>query len=82
MDSQDGLNYLGRIIACCSMRIVSRTGGVVVCTLSLQAQSPWFKSLAGGACGVGVGARFHIWWFILIFNKGEITHLVVDMDLE
>ena len=46
MDSQDGLNYLGRIIACCSMRIVSRTGGVVVCTLSLHAV------LAGGACGV------------------------------
>ena len=43
MDSQDGLNYLGRIIACCSMRIVSRTGGVVVCTLSLDAEGPWFK---------------------------------------
>ena len=28
--SHNGLNYLGRIIACCSMRIVSRTGGVVV----------------------------------------------------
>ena len=26
------------------MRIVSRTGGVVVCTLSLHAESPWFKS--------------------------------------
>ena len=44
MDSQDGLNYLGRIIACCSLRIVSRTGGVVVCTLSLHAEGPWFKS--------------------------------------
>ena len=44
MDSQDGLNYLGRIIACCSMRIVSRTGGVVVCTLSLHAEGHWFKS--------------------------------------
>ena len=38
--------------------------------------------LEGGACGVGVGARFHIWCCILIFNRGEITHLVVDMDLE
>ena len=45
MDSQDGLNYLGRIIACCSMKIVSRTGGVVVCRLSLHAEGPWFKSL-------------------------------------
>ena len=44
MDSQDRLNYLGRIIACCSMRIVSRTGGVVVCTLSLYAEGHWFKS--------------------------------------
>ena len=26
------------------MRIVSRTGGVVVCTLSLHAEVPWFKS--------------------------------------
>ena len=42
VDSQDGLNYLGRII--CSMRIVSRTGGVVVCTLSLHAEGPLFKS--------------------------------------
>ena len=44
MDSQDGLNYLGRIIACWSVRIVSRTGGVVVCTLSLHAEGPLFKS--------------------------------------
>ena len=44
VDSQDGLNYLGRIIACCSMRIVWRTGGVVVCTLCLHAKGPWFKS--------------------------------------
>ena len=35
-----------------------------------------------GACGVGVGARFHIWWCILILNKREITHLVVHIDLE
>ena len=26
------------------MRIVSITGGVVVCTLSLHAEGPWFKS--------------------------------------
>ena len=26
------------------MRIVSRTGGVVVWTLSLHAEGPWFKS--------------------------------------
>ena len=26
------------------MRIVSGTGGVVVCTLSLHAEGPWFKS--------------------------------------
>ena len=44
VDSQNGLNYLGRIIACCSMRIVSRTGGLVVCTLCLHAEGPWFKS--------------------------------------
>ena len=44
MDSQDGLNYLGRVIPCCSMRIVSRTGGVVVCTLNLHAEGTWFKS--------------------------------------
>ena len=82
MDSQDGFNYLGRIIACCSMRIVSRTGGVVVCTVSLHAEMPLVQVLAGGASGVGVGARFHIWWCVLILNKGEITHLVVHMDLE
>ena len=40
------------------------------------------SSPAGGACGVGVGARFHIWWCILILNEGEITHYVVHMDLE
>ena len=44
VDSQDGLSYLGRIIARCSMRIVSRTLGVVVCTLTLHAEGPWFKS--------------------------------------
>ena len=26
------------------MRVVSRTGGVVVCTLSLHAEGPWYKS--------------------------------------
>ena len=56
------------------MRLVSRTGGVVVCTLT----RPLVQVLAGGA--YEVGARFHIWWCILILNKGEITHL--DMDLE
>ena len=66
------------------MRIASRTGGVVVCTLSLHAEGPWFKScqVVHMGVGVGVGARFHIWWCILILNKGEITHLVVHMDLE
>ena len=82
VDSQDGLNYLGRIIACSSIDMVSRTGGVVVCTLSLHAEGPWFKSCAGGACGVGVGRHSHIWRCILILNKGEITYLVVHMDLE
>ena len=64
------------------MRIVSRTGGVVVCTLSLHAEGPWFKSWQVDASGVGVGARFQNWWCILILNKGEITHLVVHMDSE
>ena len=40
------------------------------------------SSPAGGAYGGGLGARFHIWWCILILNKGEITHLVVHIDLE
>ena len=44
VDNQDGLNYLGRFIACCSMTIVSRTGGVVVCTPSLHGEGLWFKS--------------------------------------
>ena len=82
MDSQDGLNYLGRIIACCPMRVVSRTGGVVVCPLSLHAEGPWFKFSQVVHVEFGVGARFHIWWCILILNQGEITHLVVQMDLE
>ena len=64
------------------MRIVSRTSGEVVCTLSLHAEGPLVQVLAGGAYGVGVGARFDICWCILILNKGEITHLVVHMDLE
>ena len=38
--------------------------------------------MAGGAYRFGVWAQFHIWWCILILNKIEITHLVVDMDLE
>ena len=64
------------------MRIVSRTCGVVVCTLSFHAEGPWFQVLAGGTDGVGVGAQFRIWWCILILNKGMLTHLVVHMDLE
>ena len=43
---------------------------------------PLVQILAGGAYRFGVLARFHIWWCLLILNKGEITHLVVDMDLE
>ena len=81
MDSQEGLNYLARIIACCSMRIVSRTGGVVVCTLSLHAEGPWFKSWQVVRVELEL-VRVQIWWRILILNKGEITHLVVHMDLE
>ena len=78
------------------MIIVSRTGGVVVCTLSLHAEGPWSKSWQlvhidlelgrdstfGGAFWFGVWEWFNIWCCILILNKGEITHLVVDMDLE
>ena len=78
--SHNGLNYLGRIIACCSMRIVSRTGGVAVCTLSLHAEGPWSKSWQVVHIDLQEG-WFHIWWCILISNKGDITHLVVDMDL-
>ena len=81
MDSQDGLNYLGGIIACCSMSLVSRTGGVVVCTLSLHAEGPWFMSWQVVHIELEEG-RFDIWWCILILNKCEITHLVVQMDLE
>ena len=67
MDSQDGFNYLGRIITGSSMRIVSRTGGVVVCTLSLDAEGPWLKS----------------WQVVLwIWSRGVIPHLVVDIDFE
>ena len=43
---------------------------------------PLAQILAGGAYRFVVLARFHIWWCWLILNKGEITHLVVDMDLE
>ena len=67
MVSQNGLNYLGIIIACCSMRIVSRTGGVVVCTLSLHAEGPWFKS-------------WHVMHIDLEY--GTIPHLVVHIDFE
>ena len=67
MGSQDGLNYLGRIIACCSMRIVSRTGGVVVCTLSLHAE----------ASGSSPGR-----WCMWSWSRGVIPHLVVHIDFE
>ena len=43
---------------------------------------PTVQVLAGGAFLFGLGARFYIWWWILISNTGEITHFVVDMDLE
>ena len=91
VDSQDGLNYLGRIIACCSMRIVSRTGGVVVCTLSLHAEGPWYKSWLvvhidleywpdstfHGACWFWIRARLHIWWWIWICSRGEVSLLTL-----
>ena len=70
------------------MRIVSRTGGVVVSTLSLHAEGPWFKSWQVVHVELEVVvvhvelAPFHIWCCILIWNQGEITHLVVHMDLE
>ena len=82
MDSQDGLKYLDRIIACCSMRIVSRTGGVVVCTLSLHAEGPWFKSWQVVHMELEKGRHSTFGGAYLILNKGEITHLVVHMDLE
>ena len=43
---------------------------------------PLVQVLAGGAYRYGVGAWFNIWWCILIWNNDEITHLLVDMDLE
>ena len=43
---------------------------------------PLVQVLGGGTYRFGVGSRFHIWLCILILNKGEITHLMVDMDLE
>ena len=49
------------------MRIVWRTGGVVVSTLSLHAEGPWFKS----------------WKVVHIdLERGAIPHLVVDIDFE
>ena len=49
------------------MRIVSRTGGVVVLTLSLHAEGPWFKS----------------WQVVHIYlEEGRIPHLVVHIDFE
>ena len=64
------------------MRIVSRTGGVVVCKLSLHAEGPWFKSwqvvhidFEEGRDSIFGGA----YWYLY---QGDIAHLVVDMDLE
>ena len=82
MDSQDGLNYLGRIIACCSMRIVSRTGGVVVCYSVYMLKAPGSSPGIWCMWSWGRGAIPLYWWCILILNEGEITHLVVHMDLE
>ena len=49
------------------MRIVSRTGGVVVCTLSLHAEGPWFKS----------------WQVVLMeLAYWHDSHLVVQIDFE
>ena len=49
------------------MRIVSRTGGVVVSTLSLHADGPWFKP----------------WEVVHIdLGGGVIPHLVVHIDFE
>ena len=49
------------------MRIVSRTGGVVVCTLSLHAECSWFKS----------------WQVVYMeLSRGAIPHLVVHIDFE
>ena len=91
VDSQDGLNYLGRITECCSMRIVSRTGGVVFCTLSLHAEGPWFKSSQvvhmelewgrdstfGGAYWFFIIARLHLWSHIWIWSRGEVSLLTL-----
>ena len=64
------------------MRIVSRTGGVVVCTLSLHAEGPWSKSWQVMHIDLEEGPYSTFGGAYLISNKGEITHLVVDMDLE
>ena len=49
------------------MRIVSRTGSVVVCTLSLHAEGPWFKSSQV---------------MDIDLDWGAIPHLGVDIDFE
>ena len=64
------------------MTIVSRTGGVVVCTLSLHAEGPWSKSWQVMHIDLEEGRDSRFGGAYLISNKGEITHLVVDMDLE
>ena len=53
------MNYLGRIIACCSMSIVSRTCGGVVSTLRLQSEGLQVQVLAGGGYGFRVGVKFY-----------------------
>ena len=80
VDSQYGLNYLGRIIASCSMRIVWRNWWCSCLHTQFTCWRPLVQVLAGGAYLFGVGAACHIWWCILILNKGEITHLVVDLE--
>ena len=82
MDSQDGLNYLGRIIAYCSMRIVLKDWWCSSLHTQFTCWRPLVRVLQDAAYRFRVGARFYIWWCILILNKGEITHLVEDMDLE
>ena len=64
------------------MRIVSRTGGVVVCTLSLHAEGPWSKSWQVMHIDLEQGSDSTFGGAYLISNKGDITHLVVDMDLD
>ena len=63
------------------MRIGSRTGGVVGCTLSLHADAP--GSSSGRWC-ISIWSRGAIPHLVvhIDLNKIEITHLGVDMALE